>query len=75
MFRKNSQMLEGPPSPPPDLEETNGNDPLAEHAGKNQKKLKSSLADLFVRNEVAILKKMNHKYITKLYDVIVDNEK
>lgn len=33
------------------------------------------MADLLVRNEVAILKKMNHKYITKLYDVIIDNEK
>lgn len=29
---------------------------------------------MFVRNEVAILKKMHHQYITKLYDVIVDNE-
>lgn len=30
MFRKNSQMLEGPPSPPPDLEVEAGNDPFAE---------------------------------------------
>ena len=28
---------------------------------------------MFVRNEVAILKKMHHPNITKLYDVIVDN--
>lgn len=30
---------------------------------------------MFVRNEVAILKKMEHQYITKLHEVIVDNEK
>ena len=29
---------------------------------------------MFVRNEVAILKKMHHPNITKLYDVIVDNK-
>lgn len=29
---------------------------------------------MFVKNEVIILKKMNHQYITKLYEVIVDNE-
>jgi SNF1-activating kinase 1 len=28
---------------------------------------------MFVRNEVAILKKVTHQYITKLHDVIVDN--
>jgi serine/threonine protein kinase len=35
----------------------------------------ASLADLFMRNEVAILKKVSHQYITKLHDVIVDNPK
>ena len=33
------------------------------------------MASMFVRNEVAILKKMEHQYITKLHEVIVDNEK
>lgn len=69
-------MLEGPPSPPPDLEDEATNDPFVEleHLkSTKQKKPKPSLADLFVRNEVAILKKMDHRYITKLYDVIVDN--
>lgn len=28
-----------------------------------------------MRNEVAILKKIDHQYITKLHDLIVDNEK
>lgn len=42
---------------------------------EDKPKEKESLASLFVRNEIAILKKMSHQYITKLKDVIFDNEK
>ncbi len=63
MLRKGSQVV--------DSEEDKDKDKEEEIASLARPK--ESLASLFVRNEVAILKKMDHQYITKLYDVIVDN--
>lgn len=37
--------------------------------------LKESSSAQFVRNEVAILKKLSHQYITRLYEVITDRDK
>jgi hypothetical protein len=62
LLRKSSQMIDSESEREEDEEVTSMVRP------------RESLASLFVRNEVAILKKMSHQYITKLYDVIVDNE-
>jgi calcium/calmodulin-dependent protein kinase kinase 2 len=65
LLRKSSQMLD---------KEGEGEGKDEEEEVYSIAKPKESLASMFVRNEVAILKKMNHQYITKLYDVIVDND-